>query len=152
MVVVRGYLNVAGPTSMDGHDSIFLSTILRREIQDVFRFSDSSPTMIRRRRIAESQALLFFAFLPAFATRVDDVLVVFFPPSLVALRARLGLMGSVISSIRSEIALDDFRATRLAPTAAPRTKSAVSSRISGFSNLYQRCQRLLGPVGLLLFA
>src|SRR5215475_7880597 len=73
------------------------------KLHAVFRFSDSSPTMIRRRRIAESQALLFFAFLPAFATRVDDVFVVFFPPSLVALRARLGLMGSVISSIRSEI-------------------------------------------------
>src|SRR5262245_18394202 len=108
--------------------------------------------MMRRRRIAEGQTLFFFAFLQALAARVDDVFVVFFTPSLVALRARLGLMGSVISSIRSEIALDDFRATRLAPTAAPRTKSAVSSRISGFSNLYQRRLRLLGPVGLLLFA
>src|SRR5262245_26238345 len=88
----------------------------------------------RRRQIAVDQTLLFFAFLPDFAARVDAVFEVFFATSPVVLRARLGLMGSVISSIRSEIALDDFRATRLAPTAAPRTKSAVSSRNSGFSS------------------
>src|SRR5262245_14247511 len=96
--------------------------------------------------------LLFFALLPDLAARVDADLVVFFTPSPAVLRARFGLTGSVISSITSESALDDFRATRLAPTAAPRTNSAVSCCVSGFSHLYQRCQRLLGPEDLLLFA
>src|SRR5262249_61865880 len=96
-----------------------------------------------RRRIAGGQMLLFFVVLSAFAPRV---VLVFFPPSLAVLGARFGLIGSVISSITFDIALDDFRATRPALGAALRAHSSVSFGVSGVSHLYQPWHRVFTPV------